>query len=609
MSPTRVEQLLENRSWMQPLARSLLGDSNAADDVVQEAWIAAHEASPDVNVTRPWLARVVRNLSSRVLRTRSRRTRRERVVARSEVLGSTPESVVQRAELHAQVTDVVMKLEEPYRTTVLLRFFEGLSPRDIAQREDVPVSTVRTRTRRALERLRESLDARYKGERAAWCTAILPLAAIPSVAAQLSGTATSGTSTTAHVVHSGVAGSTRILGGLIVTKKTILVTSLIVGAAVGVGADRVISSKTVESTAETPAAVEDDALRRQLEQTETALSTERAATQSAGDQIAELKNQLAALQQKATEAALANDARVAAEAGRSLPVAFGDYADLEVWKTTDWENYGEAAVGFLDVIRNALEAEGHVPMKSPEFQGKLARENIKLAKLALSLEDLPSHAPGNGPYTHPLVQSNLMNAVLEHEDLALSDAQLEAMQERGARYDTRYAELQDEYDDETVPFRKVLDEMALKRDTLAELRDLLNDAQEARLFLPQTEGTGLDLFSPILMGNLATQGLPVADAESGRGKYVEKIGEALGFTEYDAQLASVPLNKAWEALSENLAEPTPFGGVRTDTAIESGYAQADLVEALLNTPGLSDASRDKIASANRWLIPVLKPKK
>jgi hypothetical protein len=72
----------------------------------------------------------------------------------------------------------VLALEEPYRETVLLRYFENLPPRAIARRLAVPVETVRTRLKRALETLRARLDRDY-GARGAWSLALVPFARAP----------------------------------------------------------------------------------------------------------------------------------------------------------------------------------------------------------------------------------------------------------------------------------------------------------------------------------------------------------------------------------------------------------------------------------------------
>lgn len=69
----------------------------------------------------------------------------------------------------------MLELEEPYRQTVLLRYYEGLSSPEIARRLEVPAGTVRWRLSNALGLLRERLDREY-GNRAAWSLLLAPLA-------------------------------------------------------------------------------------------------------------------------------------------------------------------------------------------------------------------------------------------------------------------------------------------------------------------------------------------------------------------------------------------------------------------------------------------------
>src|SRR6185503_16110462 len=80
------------------------------------------------------------------------------------------DALAARADAEQIVIRAVLALDEPYRSVVLLRFFEDLPPRRIAERLGVPVETVRTRLRRALAKLREDLDGRVGGTEA-WCAA------------------------------------------------------------------------------------------------------------------------------------------------------------------------------------------------------------------------------------------------------------------------------------------------------------------------------------------------------------------------------------------------------------------------------------------------------
>src|SRR5262245_15357412 len=129
---------------------------------------------PDRRSLRGWLATVLRRTAAKDHRSTERRARREVAAARPEGTPSTAD-VVAQVDLHARVVRAVLALDEPWRTAVLLRFFEDLPPREIATRTNVPVETVRSRVRRGVELLRERFDRDHGGDRKAWATALLPL--------------------------------------------------------------------------------------------------------------------------------------------------------------------------------------------------------------------------------------------------------------------------------------------------------------------------------------------------------------------------------------------------------------------------------------------------
>ncbi|NOT31430.1 MAG: hypothetical protein HOP15_13365 [Planctomycetes bacterium] len=91
---------------------------------------------------------------------------------RAEAIPSTAD-ILAREEARARVVEAVLALEEPLRTTLVLRFLEDLPPRVVAARMHVPVETVRTRTRRGLELLRANLDHSF-GAREHWLAALVP---------------------------------------------------------------------------------------------------------------------------------------------------------------------------------------------------------------------------------------------------------------------------------------------------------------------------------------------------------------------------------------------------------------------------------------------------
>ncbi len=115
---------------------------------------------------RSWLATVVRNAARGIVRSRARAEARDRSVARGEAVPSAADAAAQ-AETVRLVGAAVASLDEPLRTVVLLRHYEGLPPRVIAVRTGTPVETVKSRLQRAHEVLRARLDGggRREGER------------------------------------------------------------------------------------------------------------------------------------------------------------------------------------------------------------------------------------------------------------------------------------------------------------------------------------------------------------------------------------------------------------------------------------------------------------
>lgn len=162
---TPLEQLLGEAGFLRRLAAALVGPE-ASEDLVQETWRTALEHPPSAErPVRPWLARVARNLASNLRRDEARRRGQE--PDEELAAGSLdPGLVAEQLDAQHALTEAVRRLEEPLRTTVVLRWFRGLDSRRIAALEGVPDGTVRWRLKQALERLRRDLDGRFgEGER------------------------------------------------------------------------------------------------------------------------------------------------------------------------------------------------------------------------------------------------------------------------------------------------------------------------------------------------------------------------------------------------------------------------------------------------------------
>src|SRR5215467_8658115 len=86
----RFEHLLEHHGFVRALARELVRDEARADDVAQEALLAAarHQLRNPGSI-RSWLRRVVRSLVSDQREQEMRRARREKIAAPAEATVDT----------------------------------------------------------------------------------------------------------------------------------------------------------------------------------------------------------------------------------------------------------------------------------------------------------------------------------------------------------------------------------------------------------------------------------------------------------------------------------------------------------------------------------------
>jgi RNA polymerase sigma-70 factor (ECF subfamily) len=184
-----LAHLLTEARWARRLARALLREPDLADDLVQEAYLAALRRPPAPGASRRgWLTEVLRNRARSEGRAAARRARRERAAEAAPPVVPTPEACLERVELLRALAALVNELPEPERQVVVLRYFEDLSSAAIARRLSIPAGTVRWRLKAGLDTLRARLDAAHAGDRRAWRRALAPLGA----AGPAGGSATAG---------------------------------------------------------------------------------------------------------------------------------------------------------------------------------------------------------------------------------------------------------------------------------------------------------------------------------------------------------------------------------------------------------------------------------
>ena len=137
--------------WPRAYRAALLvtGDAAAAEDIAQEAFLAAVRHLDRFDRRRPfapWLHRIVVNRA--IDWTRARKLRAEVELAPSV-------SAAQRPEPDGTVLGRIGDLTPEHRAVVVLRYVLEYTPGEIAELLDLPRGTVHSRLRRGLDRLKE----------------------------------------------------------------------------------------------------------------------------------------------------------------------------------------------------------------------------------------------------------------------------------------------------------------------------------------------------------------------------------------------------------------------------------------------------------------------
>ena len=141
-------------------AAFLLGAGEEADDVVQEAFVKAFRHLSRFRVGEPfgpWLLRIVANETRNLTRSRRRRAALALRVSAAESGGTAadcPVDVVLAAERRAGLVAAVNALPDRERRVLVCRYFLDLSEAETAQVLEWPLGSVKSRTSRALNRLR-----------------------------------------------------------------------------------------------------------------------------------------------------------------------------------------------------------------------------------------------------------------------------------------------------------------------------------------------------------------------------------------------------------------------------------------------------------------------
>jgi len=147
------------------LAYRVVGHREDAEDLVQEAFLAAYQYLDSYDATRPfgpWLMRIVLNRGSNLRRSRARRETEPETDAVSPAPSALDES--ERAEAREQLARAMELLSERQRMIVTLFDVDGLTSTEIGELIDLSPGTVRWHLHEARRTLRGALSRFFKGD-------------------------------------------------------------------------------------------------------------------------------------------------------------------------------------------------------------------------------------------------------------------------------------------------------------------------------------------------------------------------------------------------------------------------------------------------------------
>ena len=168
------QQALPHMAAAHNLAYWLVRSRSDAEDIVQEAYLRAYRGFDGLRGEdiKPWLLAIVRNTAFRWLSTRQRagnaislddafsaRAGEERAELQIAADEPSAEAMMIRADEHALVGRALALVAPVYREVLVLREFEELSYREIADVVGTPVGTVMSRLSRGRAELKLKLES------------------------------------------------------------------------------------------------------------------------------------------------------------------------------------------------------------------------------------------------------------------------------------------------------------------------------------------------------------------------------------------------------------------------------------------------------------------
>lgn len=160
------EVIAQYRGFVASLVRPRCIDLATTEDVCQEVWVIVERELHKLREPKAfigWLARITENATTGHLKKLAReREVRQSMNDQAEWTGdkeeAPPERKVMMEERHVAVMRALQALPEDYRIPITMRFYQGMTAREIAEVLNAPIGTILSRLFRANAMLKERLE-------------------------------------------------------------------------------------------------------------------------------------------------------------------------------------------------------------------------------------------------------------------------------------------------------------------------------------------------------------------------------------------------------------------------------------------------------------------
>lgn len=142
------------------IALGFVGDPDDALDLSQTAFIKAYKSLPQFDHSRPflpWFYTILKNLCVNF-----NKRRRRNLTAPLEVVDESTASPGHREDIEEIIWEAISKLPDPEREVIILKYFQDLSYKEMAEIVGCPIGTIMSRLYYARKKLKEDLRRHFE---------------------------------------------------------------------------------------------------------------------------------------------------------------------------------------------------------------------------------------------------------------------------------------------------------------------------------------------------------------------------------------------------------------------------------------------------------------